>query len=142
MNLNLKKFFKKQILPKQTMLSDEDITLLAFMCSFCAPDVTKHGICSKHYAYYATTSIYDLDIAKYLFERNGIKMQVHHSHIRSSKGQDVLRMRYKNKNDYVNKDFFSEILNEYEYLLTDTGRKEEEKFAQKLEQLRANYKTR
>ena len=134
-----KKFLNKKEVHEQTTLNDEDITLLAFMCSFCAPDVTKKGVWSKHYAYYIPTKAEYLDIAKDLFEKNGIDVQLHYSFIMSKHGQDVLRMRYKGKKDYeLYKGFFTGILRKSEHW----SKEEELKVAQQVQLLKENRNNR
>ena len=123
--------------------SKEDVALLASMCSFCSPYVIKRTICVTHYAYYIPHRDNDLDLAKDLFERNGIRMQVHYSFIKSRQGQYVLRMKYKNKQDSkLYKRVFTEIVRESDYLLTEEGRVAEAQIAQRLAQVRESYNGR
>ena len=136
--------FNKESKPEERVdFSREDIDLLAFMCSFCSPYVTKKGICLAHYAYYIPHKDNDLYLAQDLFEKNGIKMQVHYSFIRSRHGQDVLRMKYKNKKDSkLYKGIFTEIVRKSDYLLTEEGRASEAQIAKRLEQVREIYNGR
>jgi hypothetical protein len=141
--MNFKKFFNKQTVSKQTTFNEEDIALLAFMCYFCAPDVTKKGFCLKHYAYYIPDKDKDLDIAKDLFETNGVNMQIHYSFIKGRHGQYVLRMRYKNKKDYnLYKGVFTEIVKKSDYFTSEEGKASEAQMSQRLEQVREIYKGR
>lgn len=75
-------------------LSRTDITLLAAMCKYCRSQVVKKGFFNHVYAYYIPEYEEDLEIAKQIFEKNGIHMTEHVSHILTYEGEKVLRMDY------------------------------------------------
>ena len=86
-------------------MSEEDVALLAHMCSVCYPHVRKKGLFlfSPDYAYYVPNDKSDLDLAKEIFSKNGINMELHWSRLRSDFGENVLRIEYglRVNNDYV-----------------------------------------
>lgn len=108
-------------------MSKEDIGLLAQMCSGCYMFVSK-GIFSGKYAYYIPNNESDLTLAKEIFNRNNIDMQVHKSRIRNDLGEYVLRVKYNNGlNDVFIKDTMSSIYQKHIdlYSICNTKMKEE-----------------
>lgn len=115
--------------------NQEDIALLAFMAVMCAPDIVV-GFFKRHYAYYVPRYNCDLEIAKSIFEKNGVKVRVHFSHIYTSKGQDVLRLNYKcSKNYNYDRMFFKKISKEHGRLIPV---EEDDRLGQKVAELRQN----
>lgn len=98
---------EKPIFSDVKTMPDEDVALLASMCKMCSPVVTKRHVfihVLDLYAYYAPQSESDINIAKDIFARNGIQMDVHNSHIFGDEKQPVLRINYAmctNKNKLV-----------------------------------------
>jgi len=124
-----------------TRLRDEDIAILAFMCVFCKKDVIKKGLFPVHYAYYIPDQEQDLDVAKMLFEQNGINVRAHYSHIRLGRGQYALRMRYWCNKDYdKERNFFNDIIEKRKNLFCNNSKEEEAMLNQKVAVLREKVK--
>ena len=114
--MNYIELLKTNFFDKKAKTADanpaQDIALLAFMCKLCKPQIVKPWlkIFFQRYAYYVPRNNDDLDLAKHLFERNGVNVSVYFSHIMGGAGQNVLRLNYgKSKNYEHDKDFFEKI---------------------------------
>lgn len=76
-------------------ISEQDVDKLASMCEKCRSTVIKRGfLLNQKYAYYIPDNESNLTVAKEIFERNGIPMDVHFSYI-TGVGQNVLRINYR-----------------------------------------------
>lgn len=85
----------ENMIKKKGTSLEEDIDLLALMCSLCT-FVTKERFIlpNKKYLYYVPASDSFVKPAKYLFAKNGLNMHLHNSKILGVPGQDVLRVEY------------------------------------------------
>ena len=91
------------------MMSGEDIVLLAAMCKLCRPKIVKGRFITREYAYFVPEDKC-IDIAKDLFAKNGIDMQIYFSYILGGAGRNVLRMNYKDSKNYNrDRDIFEKI---------------------------------
>ncbi len=90
------KLLKKTILSDIQLIPDEDIALLALMCNKCSIITFRKIFLQTKYFYYVPQSESYLDIAKDIFNKNGINMEVHFSHIIDYEGRNVLRINYEN----------------------------------------------
>lgn len=90
--------FLKQIKNKLKLpvvsIPDQDVALLAMMCDYCNSVVKKRGLINRYYGYYVPQHDEDIDVIKSIFERNGIHMETHLSHIFGAHAQLVLRVSY------------------------------------------------
>jgi len=89
----------------------EEVGLLAIMCTMFRPHVFRGHLFKKLYAYYVLNEDKDIEFARYLFGKNGVKTEKHESRImgRDNK-KTVLRMRYKNSMGHVqNQDFIDDV---------------------------------
>lgn len=79
--------------PVVSDIPQEDIYILSSMCMRCIPavEVLKFKLFPMRYSYYVPTTETEADIAKSIFEKHGIQMEVHYSRILSYEGQNVLR---------------------------------------------------
>lgn len=75
-------------------IPEKDVALLAVMCRMCRPVTVRKYILAHIYAYYIPQLESDIYIAQKIFEKNGIRMDVHFSHIIDNVGQNVLRTDY------------------------------------------------
>ena len=85
------KIIEKKVFPK------EDVDLLAAMCSCCTVITKPRRFFRKQeYLYYVPSAESYVDIAKDLFAKHGLEMQIHKSRILGIPGQKVLRTEYDN----------------------------------------------
>lgn len=135
---------EKPVFSDVKTMPDEDVALLAIMCKMCSPVVTKRHIfihVLDLYAYYAPQSESDINIAKDIFARNGIQMDVHDSRIFGDERQPVLRINYAmctNKNKLVQE--MTRIEQKYYSLYTAEARSEKAILWRQLMELRQNQK--
>ncbi len=136
----ISKKLEKPVFSNVQTIPDADVALLGIMCRMCAPVVTKRHIffhIFDFYAYYAPQMESDINIAKDIFAKNGIDMNVHYSHILGGEGQEVLRINYalcNNKNKLVHE--MSKIEKKYTYLYTSEAKEEKAKLYEQLIELR------
>ena len=132
--------FEKTIFSDVKTMPAEDVALLGVMCRMCVPVVNKRHILVHPldlYAYYVPQLASDIDIAKEIFERNGIQMQIHYSHIVGREGQEVLRVNYAfatDKNKLVTE--MNKIEQKYISLYTPGAKEEKAKLWQQVIELR------
>ena len=136
--------FEKPIYSDVKTIPAEDVALLGVMCRLCVPLVNKRYIFAHPfnlYAYYVPQLASDINIAKDIFERNGIQMKVHYSHILGIEGQEVLRVNYAfatDKNKLVTE--MNKIEQKYISLYTPEAKEEKSKLWQQVIKLRQNQK--
>ncbi len=140
----IKSRLEKPVFSHVQTISDSDVALLAVMCRMCSPVVTKKHIffhIFDLYAYYVPQLESDINIAKDIFEKNGIMMNFHYSHIISREGQEVLRVNYatcSDKNKLVCE--MTKIEQKYVSLYTPDSKEEKAKLWEQVIKLRQNQK--
>ena len=122
----------------------EDVALLGVMCRMCSPVIRKKHIffhIFDWYAYYVPQLESDIDIARDIFARNGINMDIHFSHITGSEGQEVLCINYawcNDKNKLVHE--MAKIEKKYISLYTPEAKEEKAKLWKQVIELRQRQK--
>ena len=120
----------------------DDVALLAAMCRECAPVVIRRkSLRTFVYAYYIPQDESDIAIAKNLFAKHGITMEIHFSHIIDYEGQNVLRTNYMfcTDNDLLVKNM-QNIREKYVSLYMPQAKEEKLKIMRKVEELKQNQK--
>ena len=93
---------EKPVFSDVQTIPEQDVALLGVMCRMCSPVTTRPHIffhLFDLYAYYVPQFEGDINIAKEIFARNGIQMNIHSSHIFGQEKQNVLRINYALCND-------------------------------------------
>ena len=76
-------------------MSEHDVNMLAIMCKYCRCNVVKHGhLTRSFYAYYISQDEADMEIAKKIFAKYGIHMEIHETRMLGSDKQKALRINY------------------------------------------------
>lgn len=84
---------KEKLKMPVVFIPEQDVAILAMMCDYCNPKIRKPGLIDSYYAYYVPQYPEDIDIVKSIFERNGIHMEKHLSHVFGKDVCTVLRVK-------------------------------------------------
>lgn len=137
----ISKKLERPIFSNVQTIPEEDVALLAMMCRMCRPVKVKKYLLTHVYAYYVPQSESDIDVAQEIFERNGIRMDVHFSHIIDNVGQNVLRADYMlcaDKNKLLQE--LKKIEQKYYSLYASNKKDEKVKLLQQISDLKTKQK--